>query len=301
MSARIERVAWGGWPNCYRLSNGDVELIATSDVGPRILHYAYAGGPNLLLELRDQFGASGEREFRPRGGHRLWTAPEVFPRTYEADNAAVEAQVQASILTLTAPVESCGVRKQMRIRLAHVGPAVQVVHRIENALAWPISVSAWALTMMAPGGVGITAFPPRVTHPEVLPPTHPLVMWAFSDLSDPRWTFTRKYMILRQDPAIPEPTKLGHFNEKTWGAYLLGSHVFIKRYDAIPGAPYPDFGACYETFANGTTLELETLGPLTSLEPGAALEHTESWSLHRDVSLGSFTDKAIDEAILPLV
>lgn len=300
MSA-IEKVAWGGWPNCYRLANAETELIVTTDVGPRILRYAHLGGPNLFLELPDQFGQGGEAAFRPRGGHRLWTAPENFPRTYEADNGPVDAQVQGSILTVTAPVESCGVRKQLRIRLAHVGSSVHIVHRVENALAWPIEVSAWALTMMAPGGVGITGFPPRGTHSEVLLPTNPLVMWAFSDLSDPRWTFTKKYLVLRQDPANSTPTKLGLFNEKTWGAYLLKDQLFLKRAEAIAGKPYPDFGASYETFTNETTLELETLSPLTRLEPGAALEHTENWSLHRGVALDAFTDEAIDRAILPLL
>jgi hypothetical protein len=126
-------------------------------------------------------------------------------------------------------------------------------------------------------------------------------MWAFSDLSDPRWTFTNKYMILRQDSRVATPTKLGHFNSKTWGAYWLAGELFVKRYDADPSKSYPDLGASYETFTNDLTLELETLGPLTRLEPGERLEHTERWSLHRGVAIGEFTDADIDRAILPLL
>lgn len=33
----IERVPYAGWPNCYRLTDGRIELVATSDVGPRIV------------------------------------------------------------------------------------------------------------------------------------------------------------------------------------------------------------------------------------------------------------------------
>jgi hypothetical protein len=48
MPVHIEKVSWGGWPNCYKISNGEVELIVTSDVGPRIMRYGFVGGQNLL-------------------------------------------------------------------------------------------------------------------------------------------------------------------------------------------------------------------------------------------------------------
>ncbi len=147
---------------------------------------------------------------------------------------------------------------------------------------------------MAPGGVGITKFPPRGTHPEDLPPTNPLIMWAFTDLSDPRWTFTKKYLVLRQDPGNASPQKLGHFNEKTVGAYLLGSDLFVKRYDADASKPYPDFGSSYETFTNAEFLELETLGPLEDVAPGAAVEHVERWELRRGIKIAAWTDSELD-------
>jgi hypothetical protein len=151
--------------------------------------------------------------------------------------------------------------------------------------------------MMAPGGVGITKFPRRGTHPQELAPTNPLIMWAFTDLSDPRWTFTKKYLILRQEPGNTAPQKLGHFNEKTMGAYLLGSDLFVKRCDADPSKAYADFGASYETFVNGDFLELETLGPLEEVEPGTMVEHVERWSLHRNVEIGEWTDEELDRVL----
>jgi hypothetical protein len=54
-------------------------------------------------------------------------------------------------------------------------------------------------------------------------------------------------------------------------------------------------------FTNGEVLELETLGPLTRLEPGAAVEHTERWSLHRNVHLNAFTDAELDRSVAPLI
>ena len=44
MARKIERIQYGGWPNCFRVSNGKIELIVTGDVGPRISASAAATG-----------------------------------------------------------------------------------------------------------------------------------------------------------------------------------------------------------------------------------------------------------------
>jgi hypothetical protein len=298
---KIDKAAYAGWPNCYRIANTEVELIVTGDVGPRVIRYGFLGGQNLFKEFKDQMGKSGEKVWTPRGGHRIWFAPEDVKDTYALDNSPVKIDVKGDTVTMTQAVEpETGFEKQIIVRLAAKGSAVEVTHRIRNTRK-AREIAPWALTMMAQGGMGIHGFPPRGTHPEVLAPTNPLVMWAFTDLADPRWKFTRKYLMLRQDPNNAVPQKLGTFNLHTFGAYLLGSDLFIKRYQAEPGKPYPDFGSCYETFTNADFLELETLGPLRVLKPGETATHVERWSLHRNVNIASWTDAEIDRAILPLL
>jgi hypothetical protein len=292
----IEKIAYGGWPNCFRIANESVELIVTTDVGPRAIRYGFIGGQNLFKEFADQLGRSGEATWQPRGGHRIWIAPEMVPDTYASDNGPVRATILEDGIELTQSVEpETGLEKTIVARLSSKG--VTVTHRIRNVASKPRTLAPWALTMMAPGGVGITRFPPRGTHPEQLPPTNPLIMWAFTDLSDPRWTFTKKYLILRQDPNNAAPQKLGHFNEKTMGAYLLGSDLFVKRNDADPSKTYADFGASYETFTNGDFLELETLGPLEEVAPGGTVEHVERWSLHQNIAIAKWTDEELDRVL----
>jgi len=178
---------------------------------------------------------------------------------------------------------------------------VEVIHRLRNAGKDPYNLAPWALTMMAQGGVVIHGFPPRGTHPENLAPTNPLVMWPFSNLADPRWTFLRKYLILHQDPKNSTPTKLGSFNRETWGAYLLGSDLFIKRYRATGGpAWYPDYGCSFETFTNADFLEIETLGPIEKVEPGESITHIERWTLNKNVHISHWTDDELDRVIAPL-
>ncbi len=45
---KVEKVEFKGWKNNLKLSNGTVELIATLDVGPRVIRYGFAGGENML-------------------------------------------------------------------------------------------------------------------------------------------------------------------------------------------------------------------------------------------------------------
>jgi len=179
---------------------------------------------------------------------------------------------------------------------------VEIVHQIRNAGDKPYALAPWALTMMAQGGWGIHGFPPRGTHPEVLPPSNPLVMWAFTHLNDPRWTLGRKYLVLRQDPANSLPQKLGAYNRHTWGGYLLHSEFFLKRYEATAEpAAYPDYGCTFEMFTNADFLELETLGPMATLAPGESVSHTERWSVHRPVRIPELTDAVMDRVLGPIV
>jgi hypothetical protein len=155
--------------------------------------------------------------------------------------------------------------------------------------------------MMAPGGIAITGFPPRGKHPIDLAATNPLVMWAYTDLSDKRLTFTKKYMALKQDPDNANAEKVGLFNSDTWVAYLLNGEAFVKRAKAYPGESYPDFGCSFETFTNNEFLEIETLGPLTEVPPAGTVEQTEHWALYRNVLPPVITDDALDKHLLPLV
>jgi hypothetical protein len=295
----IEKQNFKGWANSWLVSNGNVELVVTSDVGPRIIRFGFCGGQNFFKEFDDQMGTSGEPAWQPRGGHRIWIAPEDPVMSYAPDNAACKVAVHGGMLEATGPVEPLtGLEKKLIVKMASEGAEVEVIHQIRNAGVKPYVLAPWALTMLAQGGWGIHGFPPRGTHPEVLAPTNPLVMWAFTHLDDPRWTLTRKYLVLKQDAKNAAPQKLGSYNQKTWGAYLLNFELFVKRYEATAEpAAYPDLGCTFETFTNADILELETLGPVTTLAPGESVKHTEEWSAHRPVLIPKWTDEELDRAL----
>lgn len=302
-AVKIEKTNYKGWPNSYRISNGEVEVVVTSDIGPRVIRYGFPGGQNLFKEFTEGLGKSGEATWQLRGGHRIWIAPEDAVRTYAPDNGPVHISIKGAVLEATEPTEPLtGLEKQITVKMAPGGTGVEVRHRIRNTTQKTIELAPWALTMMAQGGTGIHGFPPRGTHPQVLAPSNPLVMFAFTDLTDKRWQFTKKYLILRQDPNNHgQPQKLGSFNAHTWAAYLLGSDLFIKHYEADPKRTYPDFNASFETFTNADFLEQETLGPMTKLAPGASVDHIERWTLHKNVRIREWNDAELDRVLLPLV
>jgi hypothetical protein len=228
----------------------------------------------------------------------LWVAPEDAVKTYAPDNGPVAVRIEGGVLEATQPVEPLtGIEKQITVKMQESGTGVTVTHRLRNASGTARDVAPWALTMMARGGRGVHPFPPRGTHPEMLAPVNPLVMWAFTDLSDPRWGLSRKYLTLRQDPANAVPQKLGSYNRKTLGAYVLNGEMFLKRYDATaPPAAYPDMGCSFEMFTNAEMLELETLGPLERLAGGESATHVEHWSLHR-AAPGTWSDDELDRVL----
>jgi hypothetical protein len=298
----VEKTEYKGWKNCYRVSNGEVELIVTADVGPRIIRYGFVGGQNLFKEFADQLGKSGEGEFQLRGGDRVWKAPEDPIATWAPDNVPVEISVTPTGLIAREPVEPLtNLQKELEIDMAPTGTHVTVEHRIANRSLFPLEFAPWALTMMAPGGFVVSGFPPRGHHPANLEATNPLVMWAYTNLADPRWTFTRKYLILHQDPNNTEAQKIGMFNRDTWAAYVLNGEAFVKRTQADGSKTYPDFGCSFETFTNNEFLEVETVGPLTKVLPGQTVEQVEHWALFRDVEVKKLTDDELDRVILPLV
>jgi hypothetical protein len=301
-NVRVKEIEYKGWTNCYRISNGEVELIVTGDVGPRIIRYGFVGGQNLFKEFPDQLGKSGEATFQLRGGDRVWKAPEDPIASWAPDNVPVTIQITPTGVIAREPIEpETRLQKEIEVSLSSSGTNVIVSHRITNHSLFSLEFAPWALTMMAQGGTVVSGFPPRGHHPKNLEATNPLVMWAYTNLADPRWKFTRKYLTLRQDPNNSDAQKLGMFNQNTWAAYLLNDEVFVKRSAADPSRQYPDFGCSFETFTNNEFLEVEALGPLSKVAPGKTVELVEHWGLFRNVKLTTLTDDELDRTIKPLV
>lgn len=161
---------------------------------------------------------------------------------------------------------------------------------------------------MAPGGTEIMPMPTGRPHPG--PPANAaspadyaadrlMVMWPYFDFTDPRWHFGSKFITLRQDKGRG-PTKIGLAQKLGWAAYVLDGTIFVKRFPYLEGQTYPDGGCNYETFTNQDMLEIESLGPLLTLEPGEEASHEERWELLPQV--GALPNEGlIERELLPRI
>jgi hypothetical protein len=299
---KVEKISYLGLPNCYRLSNGTVEAVVTSDVGPRIVRYGFVGAENILGEVPDATLKTELGDFKPWGGHRLWVAPEAKPRSYAPDNTPLVFEFEGErAIRLTAPVEAAtGIEKEMRVALDADGSGLVVRHKITNRNLWPIEAAPWALTIMRGGGTAIVPQEPYISWDDYLLPARPLVLWHYTDLSDARWSIGKKFIRLTTDASANHPQKAGMLNKQGWAAYKHGATLFVKRFAYEEGATYPDYGCNCETYTAGDFIEVESLAPLRRLEPGASVEHVERWTLFRDVEAGAGEDE-LDAAIGRLV
>ena len=304
---RVEKKEYGGWKNTFHLSNGTVELVVLSDVGPRIVRYSFCSEENQFYECADHAGKIGGAEFRLYGGHRLWAWPEI-ERTYYPDNHPVSVEETPRGAIFRAPIErdspGTNLQRQVELELSAQGSDVMVIHTITNHGTEMTRLAPWAPTALKPGGRAILPFPPRAA----MDKNHyqsvgPLALWSFTDFTDPRWILCQDYLQLVQHekPAGRFQEQMtGLYNPAEWGAYVRGSHVFLKRAAVQTGKQYPDYGCNFEVFTNSDFLELETLGPIVDLQPGKSTIHEEHWWLFDGVPSIS-NEESIRQKILPLV
>ena len=205
----MQKVTRLGLSNCFQLTNGTVEVVVASDVGPRVLGYGFAGRRNVLGEHPDAFVETAWGEFKPWGGHRLWTAPEAKPRSYAPDNDAVEVVGEGALAVrlVRAREARTGVRKEITVALDSEGSGVTLRHRITNLNAWSVELGAWGLTIMRGGGEVFIPQEPFGPHPENLLPARKLVLWPYTDMSDARMSFGRRFIRVRTDARLSEPNR----------------------------------------------------------------------------------------------
>lgn len=284
----VDTTCYEGWENCVRLANDTVELVATTAVGPRVVHFGPVDGENLFWLDPETLGQTGTDEWHPYGGHRCWHAPEDLERTYVPDNDPVEYELLDDGVRLTQDTETAtGIRKELVVRLDETGSRATVDHRLTNEGEWPIEFAPWGVTVLRPGG---TAVLPLTGAPEGTYPDREISLWNFTDLGDDRLTFQREAILVDQvadapsspmggDEAAREATKIGTSGHDGWLAYVLGDRAVRIAYDHDPTATYPDRNSAVEVFTNESILELETLAPLRTVEPGETVSHVERWEL----------------------
>ena len=275
----IEERKIGGF-NTKLICMNNVTVGIASDIGPRILYVVSSERSdfNLFGVLPEAGIQTPEGFWRIYGGHRLWSSPEVKPRSYSMDDKPVNIDVRKSSATVYGnPEVENSIQKEIAIEPFSEN-GIQVVHTIENIGRWPIRLGCWALSVMRQNGFAVIPSKPSKVNEEGLLPDRHMTLWPYTDPSDERVTFTDEYVFVKQNPKVERPFKIGAMANPTWTAYWVEGMAFVKQFTQEEGG-YPDFGCSVEVYTNASMLELETLGPLKTINPSERIQHTEIWKI----------------------
>ncbi len=277
---------------------GKLVVGIATNIGPRIMHLSLSGKEedNVFGVVPDFSIQTPEGIWKIYGGHRLWVSPEAMSRSYSLDNEPIKLiEEDNEIVILGNPEPKNSVRKAIRLKQGPDSYSLTVTHEIKNIGRWPIRFSCWALSVMTKGGSAMIPVWPHKADEGGLLPDRILSLWPYTKLDDERLTFTSRYILLKQDPSITEPVKIGASAYPYWTAYYVKGKLFLKSFSRLRNE-YPDYGVYVEAFTNKDFLELETLGPLREVLPGDVNTHVENWRLTEIHEL-SLTDDELDQAI----
>ena len=272
------------------LEIGPYSIAAATAFGPRLVSLRFRQGPELFAQLADDVMIvhPDSGTYRFHGGHRLWAAPEVPAITYAPDDHPCVVTTGDDGLRITAPIDSAGFIKDLRVGLD--GDRLVVDHRVENGGPGPISLALWGITQFRLGGVALIPIGAGVVH-DPLQADSSLVIWPYTDLTDSRLSWRRQAAIVEATPGPrfkvgsgPSPGHLG---------YLIEDQLFTKEVAAAETGTYIDRGAIAQVFVDDSFCELESLGPVVSLNPGASLSHREVWKVDECADLATAYDRVV--------
>ena len=262
-----------------RALKNDFLQIEYFTASQRIMGLSLVGKPNMLADIS---GAppipTPWGDFHFRGGHRLWHAPEAMPRTYAPDTGEMKiTDLPDGVILETQTEPGTGIRKRIEIHLAADKPSVRLKHTLINDGLWPVELAPWAITQFRLGGTVILPMPVGNVDAAGLLPNRQISFWPYTRINDPRLSLRDDYVIFKAD-ALP-PFKMGYFNPHGWLAYWLDGILFRKTFDVQPNLLHPDNNCNAELYCGDQFVELESLAPLTILNPGTSVDHVETWDV----------------------
>lgn len=274
------------------LAAGAVWFEALAEAGPRIVRLGLRGGSNVLAETPDVTWPTAAGPYRLWGGHRLWLAPEDAGWNSTPDGDGLVATRLPDGLQLVGPPDpDSNIVRTIEIRLDPSAAALQLRHIVANHGAEAIEIAPWAITQLPPGGTVVV--PQPVSAPGHEPrPNRAVVLWPYASWEDRR-LLVREGVIAVDGGAGPE-LKVGCRDDAGWAAWSRDGLALVRRWRPDAEASYPDLGCAVEVFVTGQYTELEVLGALTTLEPGATAILDETWEL-RDV--GGVDPACLHEAL----
>ncbi|GAB3140640.1 DUF4380 domain-containing protein [Amycolatopsis stemonae] len=267
------------------LERGDLRLGLVPELGGRLLSVSRRGvellwrNADLLADdLRGEYAPNSGRmgDWVNYGGDKTWPAPQGWsgPREWAGppdpvlDSGPYTAVVDGDTVTMTsAPDPRTGLRLTRAITILDDGYRLDL--RASNTARHPVRWALWNVTQL-PGGGTVTAGLAR-----------PDVVALVSGTGTPEYTVDGDRLVVPPQDVVG---KLGVPGTAGWVSY----GALTLSFAVDPAGEYPDRGSPLEIWLEhplpsplaelgdldppARIVELEVLGPLTTLAPGASAE-----------------------------
>jgi hypothetical protein len=278
----VERISYHGWSDCYLIANGSVEAVIVPAIG-RVMQLRLQGEVDGAFwenrTLDGQLHDAASNDWLNFGGDKCWPAPQAhwiehqgqdWPPPVAIDARPVEAVACERGVVLTSPIDSgYGIQVVRVVELDAGQPVMRIRTEYRKLSGAPVTVGIWTVTQMRD--------PERVC----------IQLQAASKFAD---GFIRLMPMEPADLKIDarllsltrharQYVKIGaDGSSMAW----LGQNCVVRIDTEIRPGEYPDGGCVTEVYTNPDPLqyvELETLGPLTTMNPGDRIEQTTVYTV----------------------
>jgi hypothetical protein len=278
----VTRIAYHGWPDCFLVANGSVEAVVAPAIG-RVLQLRRTGEREGAFwenrALDGQLHGAVSHAWMNFGGDKCWPAPQTswkaqqgsaWPPPPGFDALPFEAAADERGVTITSAVDpEFGIQVVRHVELEPGRPAMRIRTEFRKLRGRAVKVGIWTITQMRE--------PERIS---ILLPAKSKFAMGYVRLlnAEPAGLeFDGPLLTLRRHPR--EFVKIG--SEARSLAWEGPQWVVRIEAENKPGE-YPDGGCVTEVYTNPDPLkyvELETLGPLATMNVGDRAEQTTVYTV----------------------
>jgi hypothetical protein len=280
---QISQITYHGWPHSYRISNGKVQAVVVGAIG-RVMQFQFVGGDNVFWQDRSLDGKSPDpssKQWTNFGGDKSWPSPQDewskmighgWPPPAGFDAVPYEP-LEDGEFALISPVDpSYGIRVRRRIKLDPADSRMTITTTYEKVSGAPLKVGVGVITQLRDPERLFMVLPKQSRFPEG---------YVLLQFSPPEGVSVKDGLVsLRRGRKTS--TQIGSDAD----TLLWMDEQYVLRIDSprVPGAEYADQSTNTTIFTSPDPqayVELESFGPLTVMNPGERIEHTNSYTLLR--------------------
>ncbi|MGA2886419.1 MAG: hypothetical protein ABSE51_00085 [Terracidiphilus sp.] len=278
----VERICYHDWSNCYLIANGTVEAVIVPAIG-RVMQLRLVGDEDGAFwenrSLDGQLHDAASNDWTNFGGDKCWPAPQTvwtgqqgrdWPPPEAFDARPVEAVATERGVMVTSPIDPCfGIQVVRHIELDAEQPIMRIGTEYLKLFGSSVRVGIWTVTQMQE--------PERIC---ILLPTSSQFEAGYVRLlaAEPA-DLKIDGRLLSMGRHARNQVKVGtDGNSMAW----VGPNCVVRVDAEIGRGEYPDGGCVTEVYTNPDPLkyvELETLGPLTTMNAGDRIKRTTVYTV----------------------